>query len=99
MRDIGLNAIQRILAASALVALAACNTLPTIPKDATASSSIVQLEGARGPLSQKQAKAILERLKSRGQETSIFDRHLALEEGIVGSPLTVGNKVVLLQKQ
>jgi cardiolipin synthase len=46
----------------------------------------VQLEGARGPLTSQQSKAILDRLKSRGEETSIFDRHLALEEAIVGSP-------------
>jgi cardiolipin synthase len=57
----------------------------------------VQLEGARGPLTPQQSKAILDRLKSRGEETSIFDLHLALEEAIVGSPLVVGNKVVLLQ--
>ena len=57
----------------------------------------VQLEGARGPLTAQQSKAILNGLKSRGEETSIFDRHLALEEAIVGSPLMVGNKVVLLQ--
>jgi len=57
----------------------------------------VQLEGARGPLSAAQSKAILDRLASRGQDTGIFDRHLALEEAIVGSPLTTGNRVVLLQ--
>ncbi len=57
----------------------------------------VQLEGARGPLSAQQSKAILSRLQSRGKETSIFDRHLALEEAITGSPLMTGNKVVLLQ--
>ena len=57
----------------------------------------VQLEGAFGPLTPQQSKAILDRLKSGGKEASIFDRHLALEEAIVGSPLVVGNKVVLLQ--
>ena len=57
----------------------------------------IQLEGARGPLSSQQGKAILNRLQSGGKETSIFDRHLAVEEAIVGSPLVVGNKVVLLQ--
>jgi cardiolipin synthase len=55
------------------------------------------LEGARGPLSAQQSTAILERLASRGEETSIFDRHLALEEEVAGTPLVVGNKVVLLQ--
>jgi cardiolipin synthase len=57
----------------------------------------VQLEGARGPLTPQQSKAILDRLKSGSEETSIFDRHLALEQGISGSPLMVGNKVTLLQ--
>jgi hypothetical protein len=57
----------------------------------------VQLEGARGPLSAAQSKAILDRLESRSVETGIFDRHLALEEAIVGSPLTTGNDVRLLQ--
>jgi cardiolipin synthase len=53
--------------------------------------------GARGPLTAAQSKTILEGLKSRKQDTDIFDRHLALEEAIVGSPLTVGNDVKLLQ--
>ncbi len=57
----------------------------------------VQLEGAFGPLTSQQSKAILDRLKSGGEETSIFDRHLALQQGIPGIPLVVGNKVVLLQ--
>jgi cardiolipin synthase len=90
--------ILRGLAALSLAALAGCSTLPTIVPDmARHSSRPVQLEGARGPLSAQQSKAILARLKSGGEETNIFDRHLALEQAIVGSPLVVGNKVVLLQ--
>jgi cardiolipin synthase len=57
----------------------------------------VQLDGIHGPLSAERSKAILERLKSTGAETDIFDEHLAIEESIVGSPLTEGNKVDLLQ--
>jgi cardiolipin synthase len=90
--------ILRGFAALSLAALAGCSTLPTIVPDmARHSSRPVQLEGARGPLSAQQSKAILARLKSGGDETNIFDRHLALEQAIVGSPLVVGNKVVLLQ--
>jgi cardiolipin synthase len=81
-----------------LAGLASCASLPTIvPGLARRPGPPVQLEGARGPLSAAQSKAILDRLASRGQDTSIFDRHLALEEAIVGSPLTTGNRVVLLQ--
>ena len=82
----------------ALAGLTACSVLPTIVPDlARDTRPPVQLEGARGPLSAAQSKAILDGLRSRGQETSIFDRHLAVEEAIVGSPLTTGNRVVLLQ--
>ena len=56
----------------------------------------VQLEGAQGPLTARQSKAVLDRLQSRGKETSIFDRHLAIEEAITGSPLMTGNRVSLL---
>jgi cardiolipin synthase len=76
----------------------ACSSLPTIVPDlAREPGPPVQLEGARGPLSAAQSKAILDRLESRGQNTDIFDRHLAIEEAIVGSPLTTGNQVQLLQ--
>lgn len=73
-------------------------SLPIIVPDmARRPAQPVQLEGARGPLTAQQSKAILARLERGGEETGIFDRHLALAEAIVGSPLTVGNKVILLQ--
>ena len=85
--------------ALALPCLAACSGLPVIVPDLrqTAAGPPARLEGARGPLSSAQSKAILDRLESRAKNTSIFERHLALEEAIVGSPLTTGNQVVLLQ--
>jgi len=86
------------LAAMSLAMVAGCSTLPRIGPDmARGASAPVRLEGARGPLSAAQSKAILARLASRGEETGIFDRHLALEEGVAGTPLMIGNKVVLLQ--
>ena len=92
-----MNFIQTVISALALTVLAACNTLPKVDSATVTPASSAHLEGARGPLSASQTKAILARLEARGQQTSIFDRHLALEEGVVGSPLTVGNKVILLQ--
>jgi cardiolipin synthase len=88
----------KALLALLLAACAGCSTLPTIDPGPVASSRApVRLEGARGPLSARQSKAVLARLESRGEETSIFDRHLALEGEIAGSPLVVGNKVTLLK--
>lgn len=81
-----------------LAFVVSCSTLPRIVPDmARAPSAPVQLDGAHGPLSAERSKAILDRLKSTGAETNIFDVHLAIEESIVGSPLTEGNKVDLLQ--
>ena len=81
-----------------MVTLSGCSVLPTMVPDMARSQVLpVQFESARGPLSAQQSKAVLNRLQSRGKETNIFDRHLALEEAITGSPLTTGNKVVLLQ--
>lgn len=87
-----------VLSLFVLLGLSACSSLPTIVPDlARHSAPAVRVEGARGPLSAAQSQAILNRLALRGQDTDIFTRHLALEEAIVGSPLTAGNQVVLLQ--
>jgi len=78
--------------------LAGCGNLPTVVPDLVRPSGPpVQLTGARGPLSAAQSRAVLGRLEKRGQDISLLDRHLALEEAIVGSPLTTGNQVRLLQ--
>ena len=88
----------------AMLVLSACSSLPTIVPDLARRPGafaqpvkLVLLEGARSPLSATQSKAVLDRLQSAGKATDIFDRHLALEEAIVGSPLTTGNDVTLLQ--
>ncbi|MBC7955589.1 MAG: cardiolipin synthase B, partial [Cytophagales bacterium] len=80
-----------------LLGLSACSSLPTVVPEMVRPGPPPVLEGARGPLSAAQSKAVLDRLASRGVETAIFERHLAVEEAIVGSPLTTGNQVTLLQ--
>jgi len=84
-----------------LLALSGCSggsSLPTIVPDLSRRSQppTLQMQGAQGPLTAAQSRAVLERLARRGPATDIFERHLALEEAIVGSPLTVGNRVLLL---
>jgi cardiolipin synthase A/B len=93
-----LQRIRRCIAAGLIAALCGCSALPVItPAMARPQAVPVQLAGAEGPLMASQSKAVLDRLQSRGKETGIFDRHLALEESIAGSPLMTGNKVILLQ--
>jgi len=75
-----------------------CSSLPVIDPDfAPAHASEVRIDGSHGELSAAKSKAILDRLRKSSPDTDIFDRHLALEESIVGSPLTAGNDVQLLQ--
>jgi cardiolipin synthase len=88
----------RLLGAALLVLCSGCSTLPVfVPDLHGAGRPAVQLQGARGALSAAQSKAVLDGLRSRSQDSDIFERHLALEEAIVGSPLTTGNEVQLLQ--
>ncbi|WP_157264631.1 phospholipase D-like domain-containing protein [Azohydromonas aeria] len=77
--------------------LAGCGGLPTIVPDMAMSRRPVQVEGARGPLTPAQSQAVLERLRSRGSPSDVLERHLAIEEALVGSPLVAGNRVQLLQ--
>ena len=82
------------------VMLSSCASLPpsTLTRDISQSPvTTPQLVGSRGPLTSTQSKAVIDALQQRGPETDIFQRHLAVEEAVVGSPLTTGNAVVLLQ--
>ena len=87
-----------LLPALCLAMLVGCGSTPiAVPPVAAANRSAVQVDGATGPLSAQRSKEILDRLKAGGKETSIFERHLALEQAVAGSPLVAGNKVSLLQ--
>jgi len=76
-----------------------CATLPNVTEkiDATPSAQEPnQIASAKGLLSPKQSKAIMERLKRSVAPTDILERHTAVVESITESPLTKGNKVSLL---
>lgn len=82
----------------AMVGVVGCKSLPFIVPDlALRPINGLRLSGTRGPLTAEQSQAVLQRLAERGEPTDIFRRHLALEEELVGSPLTTGNAVVLLK--
>jgi cardiolipin synthase len=91
--------LTRAASACSFALLAACSSLPTIAPDnaEAAGTTGVRIDGAHGPLSADARKRVLDRLKAAGEDTDIFERHLAYEQEIVGSPLSAGNKVTLLQ--
>lgn len=89
--------IAKIISTLSLAMLAGCTSIPTmVPDMAMESHHAVQIDGAHGPLTAKQSKDLLTKLKKNGDDTNIFDKHLALETEIVGSPLVAGNNVTLL---
>ena len=90
--------VLRLFALAALLALAGC-AMPPIDRYALdeARATPVRIEGTRGPLTYSQSQAILAELRKRSPEPSIFDRHLAVEESVAGSPLSIGNRATLLE--
>ncbi len=57
----------------------------------------VPVEGARGPLSAERSAAIIASLKATGGDVDMLQKHIAVEEAVVGTPLTAGNNVTLLK--
>ena len=89
--------LQQLLTACLLIVLVGCGSLPIISPDMKMKPKHpILLEGANGILTTQQSKSILSKLKKNSDDTNIFDKHLAIEEEIVGSPLVIGNKVTLL---
>ncbi len=81
-----------------MLAAAGCATLPdTQLLLERHTTQAVRFENARGPLSVKRNTAILAELKRKSPDLDILEKHIALEQAIVGSPLILGNKVTLLQ--
>ena len=91
--------LSRAASACSFALLAACSSLPTIAPDnaEAAGTTGVRIDGSHGPLSPEAQQRVLARLQAEGQDTDIFQRHLAYEQEIVGSPLSAGNRVTLLQ--
>lgn len=89
-----------ILALLFTMLCSACATIPNVDKVIYREQlrrGYPLFTGARGPLSAKESRNILERLKREAGQTDILTRHLALEEAIAQEPLVVGNKVALLE--
>jgi cardiolipin synthase A/B len=90
---------QRFAAATTTaLLLTGCYSVPNITPDLLRSNAAaVRVQGSRGPLSATQSQAVLDRLKASGTDSGLLERHLAIEEAIVDTPLTAGNRVTLLQ--
>ena len=57
----------------------------------------VRLEGTRGALSHQQSLKVLADLKQRTPGAGVLDRHVAVEEALTQTPLSLGNKASTLE--
>lgn len=91
--------LLRVAIAACMLVAAGCATLPDarIYMEGRQPAGPVQVEGARGLLSPQRSAAILAELKRKSGDIDILQKHVAIEQAIVGSPLTAGNRTVLLQ--
>ena len=81
----------------ACLGLGACASVPVIDENATRPASQIHMVGARGPLTQRQAKAVLNRLAAQAPNAGALERHLAIEQAVAESPLFTGNQVEILR--
>ncbi|HJU29193.1 MAG TPA: phospholipase D-like domain-containing protein, partial [Candidatus Binataceae bacterium] len=93
--------IVAILTAFAVGSLSGCGTIPDA--GALIRSKVLyrispRFVGARGPLTNREARTIISDLEARQHEKSnILQRHLAFEQALSDVPLVLGNKVTLLK--
>ncbi|MEO8923866.1 MAG: phospholipase D-like domain-containing protein [Caldimonas sp.] len=91
--------LMRSLAAGAAVALAGCGVFPIITPDmAPPDPGSVQFQTASGRvLSPERSKEIIAQLSQGDAGSDMLARHLAVEQQLAGSPLSLGNRVTLLE--
>jgi cardiolipin synthase len=87
------------LLVAVLILSGGCATLPNVTetiREVPAAQEPLQIASAKGLLSPKQSKALIERLKRSVGATDILEHYTAVIESVSESPLTKGNKVTLL---
>jgi cardiolipin synthase A/B len=98
--DMGtISAVIRAAVVLVCLTLVGCAEAPVFDEKlvSTHSASEIEIMGARGPLSQKQSKAVLSRLAAQAPDAGALERHLAVEQAVAESPLYAGNTVRILR--
>ncbi len=92
---------RRCRLALALCHTSSCRCLQRRPQErlprGVGSVAPPRLEGAQGPLTPEQSKAVLDRLLRDAPDADILKRHLAFEEAITDTPITLGNRTKILR--
>jgi cardiolipin synthase A/B len=88
-----------LLLVLSILTFGGCASLPDVSEkiqEAPVSRETPRILSAKGLLSPKQSKTLVERLQRSVDPTDILPRYLAVKESVSDSPLTKGNKVTLL---
>ena len=94
-----INPFLLFLLLLSILSLSGCAPLPNVSEkiqEAPVTQKSPQILSAKGLLSPKQSKALMERLQRSVDPTDILQRYIAVIESVSESPLTKGNKVTLL---
>ena len=95
------NALPLLLAFSFVIAtMVGCASLPNPNVNAEEdrlTGRVPQIAGSGGLLTTSQSKAILAKVDAQAGRTDILQHHVIYEEKMVGSPLSKGNKAILLR--
>jgi cardiolipin synthase len=94
-----INPFLSFLLLLSILSLNGCAFLPNVSEKiqkAPVTQESPQILSAKGLLSPKQSKALMERLQRSVDPTDILQRYSAVIESVSESPLTKGNKVTLL---
>jgi len=90
--------MMRALAAGCWLIAAGCAQLPDVGDPVgTRYVPAVEIDSARGPLPPRRVAEVLATLGQRAGDPDILREHIAVEQAIVGTPLSAGNKVRLIQ--
>jgi cardiolipin synthase len=73
--------------------LAACAEVPEVPEGTPIAKPVIM--GTRGPLTDKQSKALFAKLGPDAQD--MLRRHLAVEQAVAETPLLAGNRTRVLE--
>jgi cardiolipin synthase len=75
-----------------------CASLPDVDRLLDSRyGETTQFETVGGPLSEQRSAALIEAIRRTAGDTGILEKHVAVENALVDTPLVLGNRVVLLQ--
>jgi cardiolipin synthase len=82
---------------TAALVLAGCAVAPLDRYLLQPDAPPARVEGAHGILSRTESTRILDELRRTSPDSAVLDRHLAIEQALAGTPLSLGNKAEILE--